>query len=308
MQFYGENAQHKQRFHCQFCHHTYTWKVPFNSTLHLQHWFRLWVTESCSIKLLCQLSGYSKAKLNSIKNYWLGQRPKEKIDYTAVRYLVYDATYFHRDGCLLNLMDAKNQKIISYIYTHKESFNEACPWFMNLKNQGLNPLFITTDGEQSIMRAMKLVWPTARLQRCLYHLQHESMRWLRTYPKTKAGKILRSILSRLCSIQTLNERDDFIHLYQSWMVNYKSYVLSLPREEVAFKDIKRTMVLINNALPDMFYFLEDRSVHVTTNALEGFHSRLKADYQRHRGLSREHKIQYIGWYCYFENVSKTNSF
>ena len=227
--------------------------------------------------------------------------PKEEIDYTTVQYVVYDATYFHKDGCLLNLMDATNQRIIAHRYVKKESFKEIYPWFMNLRQRGLNPKFITTDGERSVMRAMKLVWPQAKLQRCLYHLQHEGMRWLRTYPKTEAGKALRGILSRLSRIKTTKERDDFIREYHSWLNEYKDYVLSLPRTTVASKDLKRTVVLINNALVDMFYYLDDGHVHATTNALEGFHSRLKADYQRHRGLTREHRLQYLHWYCYYDN-------
>lgn len=200
-------------------------------------------------------------------------------------------------------MDATNQKIIAHRYVKKESLKEAYPWFMSLRQQGLNPLFITTDGERSILRAMRLVWPQTKLQRCLYHLQHEGMRWLRTYPKTDAGKALRVILSRLSWIKTLKEKNEFIHKYYSWVSQYKDYVLYLPCTTVASKDLRRTMVLIDNALPDMFYYLEDEHVHATTNALEGFHSRLKADYRRHRGLSKEHRIQYIHWYCYFENES-----
>jgi transposase-like protein len=216
--------------------------------------------------------------------------------------VIYDATYFHKDGCLLNLMNAMDQKIIAHIYVQRESFKDAYTWFMNLKHQGLSPVFITTDGEHSIMRAMKLTWPGMKLQRCLYHLQHEGMRWLRTYPKTEAGKELRAILSKLSGIKTIKERDVFINAYQAWVRKYSEFVLSLPRTTVAFKDLRRTMVLINNALPDMFYYLENEHVHSTTNALEGFHSRLKADYQRHRGLTKEHRIQYIHWYCYFNNT------
>jgi transposase-like protein len=203
----------------------------------------------------------------------------------------------------MSLMDATSQKIIASIYVLKESFKDASPWFISLKDRGFNPRFITTDGEQSILRAMKLVWPQASLQRCLYHLQHEGMRWLRTYPKTEAGKVLRIILSRLSSIKTYAERDKFILQFQSWIHNYKGYVQSLPHSQVAFKDLKRTMVLINNALPDMFYYLEDPNIHSTTNALEGYHSRLKSDYQRHRGLSKEHKLLYLRWYAYFENTN-----
>jgi hypothetical protein len=285
------------------CHHTFIWKARYNSIARRQRWFRLWVTENCSIRLLCRLSGYSASKLNGIKNYWLKQIPKEQVDYPKVRYVIYDATYFHKDGCLLNLMNATDQKIIAHLYVEKESFKNAYTWFISLKHQGLSPRFMTTDGERSIIRAMKLVWPDVKLQRCLYHLQHEGMRWLRTYPKTEAGKELRAILSKLSRVKTLKERNAFIHGYRAWVNKYKEFVLSLPRTTIAFKDLRRAMVLINNALPDMFYYLENECVHSTTNALEGFHSRLKTDYQRHRGLTKEHRIQYIRWYCYFKNRS-----
>jgi hypothetical protein len=269
--------------------------------LRSQHWFNLWVIENYSIRLLCKVSGYSRSKLQSIKNYWLKQIPEEQLCLSQFHYLLYDATYFHKDGCLLNLMNANDQKIIAHIYADKESFKDALPWFTNLKQQGLKPLFITTDGERSIIRAMKLVWPEVKLQRCLYHIQHEGMRWLRTYPKTEAGKELRAILATVCRIKTVKERDEFINGYDIWLSKYREFVRLLPRTTVAFKDLKRTMVLIDNALPDMFFYLDNPTVHSTTNALESFHSRLKTDYQRHRGLTREHRIQFINWYCYLKN-------
>lgn len=218
--------------------------------------------------------------------------------------MIYDATYFHKNGCMLNLMDATNQKIVATTYGRKESFKEAYPWFLSLKQQGLEPEYVTTDGEQSILRALRLVWPQIPLQRCLYHIQHEGMRWLRSKPKTEAGKELRDILSKLSWVKTDQERDDFIKNYSDWLAIYRSFVLSLPRTTLACKDLKRTMTLINNALPDMFHYLEDGNIHSTTNALESFHSRLKADYHRHRGLSKQHKLSYLRWYCYFTNVHK----
>lgn len=201
----------------------------------------------------------------------------------------------------MNIMDAETQTIIAHIYIRKESFVDTYPWFEDLKRQGLNPLFITTDGAQSIIRAINMIWPLAKIQRCLYHIQHEGMRWLRTYPKTQAGKELRDILSKLCWIKNIKERDCFIATYNQWLVKHKDFVKSLPSSTIAFKDLKKTMGLINKALPNMFYYLVDLQVHATTNALEGFHSRLKTDYQRHRGLTKQHRIHYIHWYCYFKN-------
>ena len=261
----------------------------------------MWVMESYSIRQLSNISGYHRITLTRIKDYWLEQSPKEVFNYSEMLYLVFDATYFRKDGCLLNLMEAASQRIIAQLYVKKESFKEAYPWFMSLKQQGLTPQYITTDGERSVLRAMRRVWPQARLQRCLYHLQHEGMRWLRSYPKTDAGKELRRLLSRLSWIKNSSERDAFIREYVEWLKQYEDTVKALPKTTVAYKDLKRTIVLINNALPYMFYYLEDPQVHSTTNALEGFHSRLKADYRRHRGLTKEHRISYINWYCYFKN-------
>jgi hypothetical protein len=291
----------RQRFRCLNCGRTFTWRLLANRLAREQRWFELWVRESIPVRLLSRLSGHSKSKLERIKNYWLGETPKDPSDLCVFRYLVYDATYFHKDGCLLSIMDALSQRIVSQSYVKKESFRAAFEWFSRLHHDGLDPAIITTDGERSILRAMKLVWPNARLQRCLYHLQHEGMRWLRTHPKTDAGRELRRILGTLSGIRTAQERDVFVHEYLTWRERHRESVLTLPRTMVAFKDLKRTMVLLDNALPDMFYYLDDERVHPTTNALESFHSRLKSDYQRHRGLTPKHRTRYLDWYRYFYN-------
>ena len=198
-------------------------------------------------------------------------------------------------------MDAKEQAIISNIYTKKEGFKNVYPWFNRLKKQGLTPHYIAMDGERSVMRAIAMVWPKAIIQRCLYHIQREGMRWLRTYPKTAAGRELRILLRTLCSIKSIKERDQFIENYRIWVSKYIDFVKSLPITNIAFKDIKRTMVLINNALPNMFHYLKEPNIPATTNSIESFYSRLKADYRRHRGLTQMRKINYLKWYCYLKN-------
>ena len=257
--------------------------------------------ESFSIRQIAKISRYSESKLKRIKNYWLEQVPNETFNYRTYKYLIYDGTYFHKDGCLISLMNAQDQKIISKIYVKKEGYQNVMPWFAYLKDKGLDPLYVTMDGEQGAMRAVKEIWPEIKIQRCLYHIQREGMRWLRTYPKTQAGQDLRFLLSTLCSIQTVKERDLFIERFYQWLEHYLDFVQSLPTNKVAFKDLKRTITLIKNALPNMFCYLKDPNIHKTTNALESFHSRLKSDYQRHRGLSQEHKIKYLNWYCYYKN-------
>lgn len=257
--------------------------------------------ESYSIRQLARLSGYSETKLKRIKNYWLERSPKEIIDYGTCKYLIYDGTYFHKNGCLIILMSAQSQKTISRIYAKKEGYRTTHAWFLALKDKGLEPRFITMDGEQGVIRAVKEVWPKATIQRCLYHVQSQGMSWLRAHPKTKAGKDLRGLLSTLCSIKSVKERNHFIKQFCQWLEHYRSFVESLPKNQAALRDLKRTISLVENAIPDMFHYLDDPHVHKTSNLLESYFSRLKADYRRHRGLTKEHKIQYLKWYCYYKN-------
>lgn len=254
---------------------------------------------------MCDLSGYSHSKLKRIKDYWLKNLPKEQLDYSKYKYIICDGTYFHKDGCLINLMNTKDQKIIAHTYVQKENFKDVYHWFLGLRAKGLMPMAITVDGERSVIRAIQMAWPKVKIQRCLYHIQHEGMRWLRTYPKTQAGRDLRYLLAKLCRIKSFKERNNFINSFTDWLKQYQSFVLALPKANIAFKDLKRTITLIKNAIPDMFYYLKDQNIHSTTNALESFYSRLKADYRRHRGLSRINKINYLTWYCYLKN---TNTF
>ncbi len=198
-------------------------------------------------------------------------------------------------------MDTINQTIIANIYTDREGFKSTHPWFNDLKCKGLNPDAVAMDGEISVMRSIRMTWPKIKLQRCLYHIQREGMRWLRSQPTTQAGRELRILLNTLCQVKNIKERNTFIKSYRQWFKKYYRFIQSLPRTNIAFKDLKRTIVLLNNALPDMFRYLINPFLPATTNALESFYSRLKADYRRHRGLSQNNKISYLKWYCHCKN-------
>lgn len=198
-------------------------------------------------------------------------------------------------------MNVKTQNIIASIYEHRESFISTYPWFNNLKEKGLYPKFVVMDGERSVMLAIRQTWPKTKIQRCLWHIQREGLRWLRTYPKTQAGVDLRKILLTLCDIKTIKERNIFIKNYNQWILKYKDFIKSLSLSTIALKDLKKTMALIKNALPNMFHYLKDPNIPSTTNTLESFYSRLKADYNKHRGLSKSHRVCYLKWYCYLKN-------
>ena len=135
-------------------------------------------------------------------------------------------------------MTIPGQKVISHLYTQKEGYYNVFDRLLKLKDQGLNPDYITMDGERSVIRAMKAIYPPVKIQRCLYPIQREGMRWLRTYPKTQAGKDLRYLLSQLCSIESVKERDQFIRYFKSWLTQYKVIIKDLTPNYITYEQVK----------------------------------------------------------------------
>ena len=57
-----------------------------------------------------------------------------------------------------------------------------------------------------------------------------------------------------------------------------------PGKGKVFSDLKRARSMLVKAVPNMFHYLDDANIPKTTNALEGYYSRLKQRYRQHRGL------------------------
>jgi len=226
-----------------------------------------------------------------------------KIDLSQVKYLAFDGTYFHKNGCLIVLFDIITKKYIYYEYVRKENYLSVLAMCQTLKANGLNSHSITVDGHPQVIRAFKEIWPDILIQRCLFHIRLQGQMWLRKYPRTEAGKALRKVLSELMNVKNNDSQNVWINKYFDWHEKYYKEILSLAKTSIAATDLRRTMSLINNALPDMFHFIKDQKIASTTNLLESYFSRLKHNYRSHRGLKEQNKIAYLKWFCYFKNQS-----
>ena len=198
-------------------------------------------------------------------------------------------------------MDNTRKRIIYYAYIDKESYQNIHPVLEYLKERGLMPKAITLDGHIKVTCAIRDIWPSIIIQRCLYHIQSQGLSWLRTYPKTEAGRALRVLLNSITSIKNMADKKVFLANYNDWHDRYRDFIKMLPRNSVANIDLKRTTALINNALPNMFNYLKDQNIAATSNLLESFYSRLKHHYRSHRGLTEKHKISYLKWFCYLKS-------
>lgn len=199
------------------------------------------------------------------------------------------------------LMNDATGKVIAHKYHYRENYESAYQMFKKAMDRSLRPAVITIDGNTSVIRALKTVWPDIRIQRCITHIQRQGLSWLRRYPKLEASKALRDILLTLTAVKDERGREVFIKDFCHWEKLYGQFVLSLPSRDKVYGDLQRTRSLILHALPSMFHYIDDQRIAATTNKLEGYFSRLKEMYRKHRGLSKKHRQNYFEWYINFKN-------
>jgi len=199
------------------------------------------------------------------------------------------------------LMDHGTGKVIAHTYCHRENYESARQMFKEMMERGLQPKAMTIDGNTSVIRALKDVWPGVIIQRCITHIQRQGLAWLRRYPKLQASKDLRTILLTLTDVKDEQSKDLLIRRFYRWEKHYGRSVLALPSKDKVYGDLQRARSLMLHALPDMFHYLDDPFIAATINKLEGYFSRMKEIYRKHRGMSKKHRNNYFAWYINLKN-------
>jgi hypothetical protein len=68
------------------------------------------------LRQLSKISDYSQFKLKLIKNCWLSKEPAAllNIDYSKIKYIIFDGTYFNRTSCLIAFINALTGEPFSF--------------------------------------------------------------------------------------------------------------------------------------------------------------------------------------------------
>ena len=266
-------------------------------------WFKEWLCEGYTVSQLSRISKKSESKIRLIIDYWLSHSPRQSDDHLArTKYLVFDGSFiWKRKTSTVILLDAETNKLIYGLYDFKEnSFRALRDLFQRLKMAGVSPRSFTVDGLPAVIRALAYVWPDIIIQRCLFHIQRQGLRWCRSYPKTTEAKKLRSLFLSMMNISTFEERDNFLLSVKEWEANYGCKIKGRRERGSVFSDLKRARSMLLNALPNAFHYLHDAKIAKTTNLAEGYFSFMKTRYRDHRGLSPLKRRAFFNWFFYLK--------
>jgi len=235
---------------------------------------------------------------------YLDNPPIPKFKANDNCHLLVDGTYIS-NFCIINYFDSDLKHLQYYEIVKDENYQDFKVELKLLKDAGLNIVSITSDGDRGLIMAVREVLPGIKHQRCLIHVQRMSLLYLTRYPKTNAGKDLRSIILTLHEIFNFEDKNNWIKNFKEWEFKYREFLSERSSDIYESKlyrhyDVRRVRTLINNTLPNLFHYLSDPKIQKSTNGLECRFSYLKNNLRIHRGLSNQHRRSFVLWYNWFK--------
>jgi transposase-like protein len=203
----------------------------------------------------------------------------------------------HRRGPYVAL-DAQTHTVIAAVDNIAEGGKELFTFYQLLADAGLKLNYATIDGNTQQNKYLKKVWPEIVIQRCIVHVQRQGLSWCRQKPKRTDAKRLRTLFLKLSSVNTYTQAQDYLHRIERWDQRFGARIHATPEHGYVFSDLKRARSMLLKALPNLFHFIGNPDIASSTNALEGYFSRLKEQYRKHRGLSPRHRKHFFLWYFY----------
>lgn len=292
----GKSRHGRQRWYCHRCYRTYSWRLSSSKASRRFSWFKRWIVEGYSVRELARLSCVSVPTVRRSIVYWLNHPPALPVPSVSVKHIIVDGTYLHRSCGIYAAMNAEDHRLITARYDLREGARELLVFYAQLAHEGLMPESATIDGNRQQMKYLRVVWPSIQLQRCVVHVQRQGLSWCRQKPKRTDAKHLRQLFLQLPKVQTKHAHLKFLRRVEAWEQRFGPQIALSTDRGWVFTDLTNARKMLLKALPDLFLFLHNTKIARSTNALEGYFSRLKEHYRRHRGLSSRHRDAYFRWY------------
>jgi Transposase, Mutator family. len=185
---------------------------------------------------------------------------------------------------------------LSWMFAERETL---ASWLAFLKKLP-TPDAVVIDGQKGLLAAILRLWPQAKVQRCLVHIERLARIKLTRQPKTTTGRELLKLAQGIFAVRTRRQRRRWLRAYRRWERRHASFLKERSYGEpragkkrtwwYTHRNIRAARSLIRNALPHLFTFVRYPHVPRTTNHVEGgVNSRLKELVHRHRGLPQDRK-------------------
>lgn len=296
----GKTKAGTQRWLCKECSDSFTNPID-NSTkqfVQFQHWL-------FSKAVQKEMSGAGKSFRRKISKFWEIWPMPPKIE-SPMKVVYVDGIYLGRKACILICC---NKRYVLGWYLCR--YENSRVWEA-LMQRIAAPAMVVSDGGHGFRKALKRVWPKAKLQRCTFHAFLQVKRYTTGRPKTIAGIEMYMIAKDLLMLKDLGQAANWVTRLINWRIKHKTFLSEMTRDE---KDKLRPMherllkaerSLVRLVRQNTLFTYLDESLSCgeelpsTNNRIEGgVNAQLRTMLRNHRGMSIERRIKAVFWWCYF---------
>ena len=227
-----------------------------------------------------------------------------------------DGLYLRSNWCLL--IATVHGGVVAWQWCDRE---KTAAWTA-LLTQFPPPRVVVCDGGTGLLQAISDCWKTAKVQRCLVHVQRNLRTYLTTRPRTDAGKALWALSKALTGISRAEQADTWLGRLNDWYCVYgeltkqRTYRTQLgaagltpdwvkpgQRWWYTHDRLRRAYRLLAKLVQreELFTYLRPEfaglDIACSTNRIEGAtNAMLRELLRRHRGMSEDHQRRALEWW------------
>lgn len=296
----GKTKAGTQRWLCKECSDSFTNPID-NSTkqfVQFQHWL-------FSKAVQKEMSGAGKSFRRKISKFWEIWPMPPKIE-SPMKVVYVDGIYLGRKACILICC---NKRYVLGWYLCR--YENSRVWEA-LMQRIAAPAMVVSDGGPGFRKALKRVWPKAKLQRCTFHAFLQVKRYTTGSPKTIAGIEMYMTAKDLLMIKDLGQAANWVTRLINWRIKHKTFLSEMTRDEKGkIRPMHERLLKAERSLArlvrqnTLFTYLDEslsygEELPSTNNRIEGgINAQLRTMLRNHRGMSIERRIKAVFWWCYF---------
>lgn len=303
MQLWGRTTAGKQRYRCATCHVTATVRRPDSRQRVYQKLLVEWLTLSTHLSDIAKRNHCTVRTLwNHFERLWEFEPIPSR---RQPRIIAIDGVGIVRHALVaLVAQDVERSEPVWWQFATHESYGHWLLTLRAMRSKGICPAYAVSDGQRGLTKALHVVWPNIKLQRCLTHVDRQARAWLTKSPQSAAGRALLLILGQLFDIRTRRQKRRWLRSYRRWRKKHDTFlkerttgVRTKRRWWYTHRKLRAVRSLISNSLPHLFTFVRYPEVPRTSNHIEGgVNSRLKDLLRIHRGMPAHHRRVLTAWY------------
>lgn len=297
---HGKTKVGSQRWICKQCRFTFT-----NHISRLNQDFKMFLNWLFSKNIQNNMPGQGRTFRRKTAKFWEFWPLPPKVEVSSNIVFV-DGIYLTRGACIIICCN-KEHVLGWYLcrYEHSRAW-EA------LLQRIASPVVVVSDGGTGFYKALKKVWPRAKLQRCTFHAFQQVKRYTTTHPKSVAGIELYGLAKSLLQIKSKEEAIVWVQNITSWKVRHKVFLAEVtqdengtirPKHERLIKAEHSLIKLIKTNT--LFTYLDSSLCFLcpsTNNRIEGgINAQLRTLLRNHKGMSIERRIKAVFWWCYMHS-------